>query len=133
MKNILLFIAFLLIVSSIGCVPKQMYYWGNYSETLYAFKKNSNDETLLKHMQELNKIVEESNKRNKRVPPGVYGELGYLSFKSNKAKEAIEYFNLEKQLYPESTILMDRLIKKSEASLDIDDENNQTSSEPDKL
>ena len=71
MKNTILFIVFLFIVSSIGCVPKQMYYWGKYSDTLYAYKKNSNDETLLKHMQELNKIVEESNKRNKRVPPGV--------------------------------------------------------------
>ena len=129
MKNILLFIVFLLIISSIGCAPKRMYYWGNYSDTLYAYKQNSNDETLLKHMQELNKIVEESNKYYKRVPPGVYGELGYLSFKSNKTKEAIEYFNFEKQLYPESTILMDRLIKKSEASIDIDAEKNPTSSE----
>lgn len=122
MKNILLFIVFLLIVSSIGCAPKQMYYWGNYSDTLYAYKKNSNDETLLKHMQELNKIVEKSNKRNNRVPPGVYGELGYLYLKTNKTKEAIEYFKLEKQLYPESTILMDRLIQKSEASVDLSDE-----------
>ncbi len=122
MKNILLFIVFLLIVSSIGCAPKQMYYWGNYSDTLYAYKKNSNDETLLKHMQELNKIVEKSNKHNKRIPPGVYGELGYLYLKTNKTKEAIEYFKLEKQLYPESTILMDRLIQKSEASIDVSDE-----------
>lgn len=122
MKNILLFIVFLFIVSSIGCAPKQMYYWGNYSDTLYAYKKNTNDETLLKHMQELNKIVDESNKRNKRVPPGVYGELGYLYLKTNKTKEAIENFKLEKQLYPESTILMDRLIQKSEASVDLSDE-----------
>ena len=122
MKNILLFIVFLLIVSSIGCAPKQMYYWGNYSDTLYAYKKDSNDKTLLKHMQELNKIVEESDKRNNRVPPGVYGELGYLYLKTNKTKEAIKYFKLEKQLYPESTILMDRLIQKFEASVDVSDE-----------
>ncbi len=122
MKHILFFVVFLLIVSSIGCAPKQMYYWGNYSDTLYAYKKNSNDETLLKHMQELNKIVKESNKSNRRVPPGVYGELGYLYLKTNKTKEAIEYFKLEKQLYPESTILMDRLIQKSEASIDVSDE-----------
>lgn len=122
MNKILISIVFLLVVASFGCAPKQMYYWGNYSNTLYSYRKDTNDETLLKHMQELNKIVEESNKRNSRVPPGLYGELGYLYLKTNKTKEAIEYFKLEEQLYPESTILMDRLIQKSEASIDVSDE-----------
>jgi hypothetical protein len=134
MRKTILSFAILLIVSSIGCAPKQMYYWGDYSDTLYAYKKNSNDETLLKHMQELNKIIEQSNKHNTRVPPGVYGELGYLTLKSDKVKEAIEYFNIEKQLYPESTILMDRLIKKSEESMQRENEQpDQTTSNAESL
>ncbi len=133
MKRRLLVIAFLLAVFSIGCAPKQMYYWGDYSDTLYAYKKDSNDETLLKHMEELEKIVEESNKHDTRVPPGVYGELGYLYLKSNRVKEAIEYFNLEKQLYAESTILMDRLISKSEASIELADDSSQISPDTNKL
>lgn len=111
-KNIpILFL--LVVVSLVGCAPKRMYNWENYSETLYSCKKNSNEESLLKHMQELEKIIEVSTRNNMRIPPGVYGELGYYYLKSNKTKEAVEYFNLEKQLYPESGILMERLIQKA--------------------
>ncbi len=116
MKKILFVTGLLIVVFSVGCAPKRMYYWGDYSDTLYAYKKNLNDETMLKHMQELHRIVEESNKRQQRVPPGVYGELGYFYLKANKTEEAVKFFKLEKQLYPESGILMDRLIQKSLAS-----------------
>ncbi|MBL7049726.1 MAG: DUF4810 domain-containing protein [Nitrospira sp.] len=133
MRKLLLFITLLLSISFIGCAPKQMYSWGNYSDTLYAYKKDSNDETLMRHLQELNKIIEESKKHDQRVPPGVYGELGYLSLKGNKPEKAIEYFNAEKQLYPESTVLMDRLIKKSEPSIEIADDESQSNSKTNQL
>lgn len=100
----------------ISCASNSMYHWGNYSNTLYAYKKEPNDENLLKHMKELEKIIEVSNQNNMRVPPGVYGELGYYYLRSNKTKEAQGYFNLEKQLYPESGILMDRLLQKASAA-----------------
>jgi hypothetical protein len=99
-----------------------MYNWEDYSKTLYAYKKDSNEESLLKHMKELEKIIEVSNQNNMRVPPGVYGELGYYYLRSNKIKEAVEYFNFEKQLYPESGILMDRLIQKAAVAKTLSDE-----------
>jgi hypothetical protein len=116
MKRNIALLILLVAVSLISCAPKGMYNWENYSETLYSYKKNSNEESLLKHMQELKKIIEASNQNNMRIPPGVYGELGYYYLKNNKTKEAIEYFNLEKQLYPESGILMERLIQKATAA-----------------
>lgn len=95
-----------------GCAPqKEMYYFGNYSNTLYSFGKNQNDESLLKHQQELETIITESESRNLPVPPGIYAELGYINLKSNNSKEAIRLFQAESQLYPESKHLMDRLIQ----------------------
>ena len=101
--------------SIIGCAStKPMYYWGNYSDSLYDTKKNPGAETIAKHKEVLENIVEESKNRNLRIPPGVCAELGYLYAAQNNNKKAIELFQMEKMTYPESTILMDRLIQQSE-------------------
>jgi hypothetical protein len=99
-----------------GCAGPKLYYWGDYSETLYANRKTPGDETQLTHIRELEEIIKVSNQRNQRVPPGVYAELGYFYLKTNKSQQAVAYFRQEQQLYPESTILMERLIKKVSAS-----------------
>ena len=110
-----LFFLLFISVAFIGCAQqKPMYYWGNYSDTLYHAKKEPGVETLAKHKEALENIVEESNNRNLRVPPGVYAELGYLYAAQNNSKKAIELFSLEKTTYPESTIFMDRLIMQTE-------------------
>ncbi len=98
-----------------GCVPKQTYYMGDYSETLYILEKDKNEEALLRHRQELETIISESGTRDLPVPPGIYAELGYLRLKENKAKEAIQLFQMESQLYPESKPFMERLIQNAKA------------------
>jgi hypothetical protein len=96
----------------IGCAGQQkMYYFGNYSQTLYNYEKNQNEESLTQHIQELEKIISESQTKNLPVPPGIYAELGYISLKTNKPQKAIELFKTESQLYPESKHLMTRLIQ----------------------
>lgn len=99
-----------------GCATQQpMYYWGDYSDSLYCCHKDSTDENLLKHKQILENIIEESGKRNLRVPPGVCAELGYLYFRQNKSQEALKYFEMEERTYPESKILMQRLTQATKA------------------
>ena len=94
----------------LGCAtPEKMYYWGDYSNTLYQSKKHPSEQAGLSHQQALENIIVESGKRNLRIPPGVYAELGYIYFRQNKKDLAIQNFKLEKQLYPESAILMERL------------------------
>ena len=113
-KKVLLLLLCLIIPIISGCTTNKMYYFGDYSETLYAYEKNQNDESLIKHLQELDRVIQESKEKNLRVPPGIYAEFGYLKLKMNKSKEAVEYFNAESQLYPEAKHLMDRLINKVE-------------------
>jgi hypothetical protein len=86
-----------------------MYYWGDYSHTLYQTKKHPEEKSLLSHQQAIEEIIAESAKNNMRVPPGVYAELGYIYFRQNKKELAIQNFHMEKALYPESALLMDRL------------------------
>jgi hypothetical protein len=98
-----------------GCSAKnQMYYWGDYSDSLYHTKKDPCVETIAEHKEVLENIVSESKNRNQRIPPGVCAELGYLYAAKNNTKKAMELFQMEKQTYPESTILMDRLIMQAE-------------------
>ena len=105
-------------LAATGCTPQKMYYFGDYSNTLYSFEKNQNDESLLKHKQEIETVITESELRNLPVPPGIYAELGYINLKSNNSKEAIRLFQAESQLYPESRHLMDRLIQSAESKND---------------
>jgi hypothetical protein len=105
-----LVVAVLAFLCTAGCVPRpSMYYWGDYSETLYRAKKTPGDDTLLAHRQSLENIVEQSKTLNLRVPPGVYAELGYIYFRQNNDGLASRYFQMEENLYPESKILMTRL------------------------
>jgi hypothetical protein len=60
----------------------------------------------------LEKDVEKAKAKNAAVPPGLYAHLGLLNLNIQNGPRAIEYFELERQIYPESTVLMDRLLKK---------------------
>jgi len=111
MKKITVILTTLVIISLYGCGPNRMYHYGDYSSTLYDYRKDSNGENLARHISEMESIVAESKEEGKRVPPGLYGEMGYMYMKTNKKGKAVEYFNLEKTLYPESRVLMDRMIK----------------------
>lgn len=110
-RELFLVIGFLASIFFSGCAPQKMYYFGNYSQTLYSFEKNQNEETLLSHKQELEKIISESEVKSLPVPPGIYAELGYINLKANKSQESIKLFQAEEQLYPESKYFMDRLIQ----------------------
>lgn len=94
-----------------GCAQKQLYYFGDYSNTLYSFEKNHDDASLLKHKQELERIIAESKIRKMIVAPGIYAELGFINLKNNNSKDAINLFQTEAKIYPESKYLMDRLIQ----------------------
>lgn len=117
-RKILLFIGFLACIFFAGCAPQKMYYFGNYSQTLYTFEKNQNEESLIKHRQELDRVIAESEVKNLPVPPGIYAELGYINLKTNNSREAIRLFQAESQLYPEAKHLMGRLIQSAKAKED---------------
>ncbi len=105
-----------------GCAAPRtsMYYWGGYSNSLYTCRITPSEENLIKHKQVLENIIEESNMRNLRVPPGVYSELGYIYFRENRNEEAIKYYEMEARIYPESAVFMQRLTQAANAKGDGD-------------
>ena len=91
-----------------------MYEYGNYSESYYQLKQNGDAETTKVWKTALEESIDLSNEGGLRVPPGINANLGYLYLKVNDADKAITFFNAEKTLYPESTVFMEKLIKKAE-------------------
>ena len=90
-----------------ACAPQPMYVWGSYEGGLYSYYENpENIEVLMKALDTT--IV--SGEESKRVPPGIYAEYGYILLIRNEDDEAISYFKREKSAWPESAVLMDKMI-----------------------
>ena len=108
MKNTTIYLLLILLI--VGCVPP-MYYWGDYSNTLYKYKKDATPEMLDKHKTELLDIISKSNEKGLRIPPGVNAELGYIYFLQEQYDQAMVYLKKEKLTYPESTKFIDDLLQ----------------------
>ena len=107
-KLIFSLIATFLILSCVS--QSKLYYWGEYSDTLYDYKKSLTSETLEKHKDELNNIIVKSHRLRKNVPPGVNAELGYILMLEGNSDAALQYFEQEKSLYPESEKFVSSII-----------------------
>ncbi|MBN2425033.1 MAG: DUF4810 domain-containing protein [Calditrichaceae bacterium] len=106
------FLLFLLLIFLLSCTPtKGIYYWGDYSSSLYKLKKEPSDETLLKHKMELENIFKNAQKKRKKIPPGLYCEYAYILIQQGQKDDGLRYFALEVEKYPESKIFIDRIIQ----------------------
>lgn len=100
----------LLVLSLAGCKKQGIFYWGDYSKTYYDEMKKPCEDTSAAHLKTLETIIEQSRVKNLAVPPGVHAEYGFIMLKAGKTDVAIANFEQEKARYPESRVLMDRLI-----------------------
>ena len=108
-KTILLTIFALLLASCTTTNINTGYYWGNYSQTLYKLKTSPGDNSLKKHIEELQSIIDYSEKNTIRVPPGIHAELGYRLAQTNQNSRAKAELNKETVTYPESKPFIDRV------------------------
>ncbi|MCX8655471.1 DUF4810 domain-containing protein [Gilliamella sp. B2840] len=96
----LLFSGVLLLLS--GCQSsKTIYYWEGYQENLYNYNlsdKSSHSEQI----KALEKTIEKAKSANKPIPPGLHAHLGLLYTTVGNNNKAMEQFELEKSLFPES-------------------------------
>ena len=101
----------------VGCVsaPKSLYSWGEYPQQTYLMLSLTEKTSLQEQIGKLEKDIEKAKAKNAAVPPGLYAHLGLLNLNINNGPRAVQYFELERQTYPESTVLMDRLLKKMTA------------------
>lgn len=98
------------LLMTIGCSTTRTtkYEWGNYETALYQHYKSPTD--LGEYMAVLKLVFDNAKQKNTKVPPGFYAEYGYLLLMNNRSDEAIHYFSLEREAWPEAVSFMDKMI-----------------------
>ena len=94
-----------------GCGPKHSYYWGDYEKSVYRMYHDE-DFSPSKEINLLNGQIERANKKNMNIGPGIYAHLGYLYTLHGDTAAATQAFQSEKLAFPESAIMMNRLLEK---------------------
>ena len=97
----------------VGCAgPKSSYDWGGYQPAIITYYKNNDASGFEAKIKEALTKSEAS----KKVPPGLHAELGYLLFERGDLAGAGQHFAREKELFPESSLLMDKMLTGIEAA-----------------
>lgn len=94
-----------------GCVQTPLIYqWGGYEEIVYAMYSDPGKIPIEKQIEYLEQNYQKARAANKPVPPGYHAHIGFLYFQLGKIDQALQSFETEKGLFPESAVYMDRLI-----------------------
>lgn len=95
----------------VACVAPQprLYTWGNYDAVLYKHYKRPAERT--EWVTSLKTLIGQAEQAGAKVPPGMYAEYGYALFEEGQRDAAVEYFEKEKALWPESRVFMDKMIQ----------------------
>lgn len=96
-----------------ACAPASRFEWGSYESALYAYSKAPEAKEVYR-----NSLVAalRRGEASNRVAPGLNAELGYLYMEEGQTAEAIQYFEAEKRLFPESQRFMDGVITRLRSS-----------------
>ena len=110
-KTITLFLVLLAATVLAGCTRKPLLYqWGSYEEQVYAMYSDAGKVSIEEQLQRLERDYQKARATDKPVPPGYHAHVGYLYFQLGKADQALQSFETEKTLFPESAMYIDRLI-----------------------
>jgi hypothetical protein len=93
---------------ALGCAPQTKYTWGGYDEVLYAHYKAPQDHEAF--VAALKTVIVQSEAHGNSVPPGCYAEYGYALLEEGQSADAIVYFGKERDKWPESRALMDKMV-----------------------
>lgn len=97
-----------------GCAtkPKPLYYWGEYEDLVYAMYVAPGEADTLTQVAKITEDIQKTHDNGQRVPPGIHAHLGYLYFLLGNTGASLAELETEKQLYPESTVFVNRVIEK---------------------
>ncbi|HET8695121.1 MAG TPA: DUF4810 domain-containing protein [Aquabacterium sp.] len=103
-----------LCLASAGCANRSrpLYEWGSYQQQVYEhFKSTSTgpEEQLIA----LQKDLEEIRSDGMSPPPGFYAHMGMLYASIGQDDKAMQAFDNEKSLFPESAKYLDFLMSKA--------------------
>lgn len=87
-----------------------LYYWGQYEQSIYQSYTKPGKVTPSVLAQRLEEDLEKAASQNLKPNPGLHAQLGVLYFNMGRMEDSRRQFETEKTLFPESAVLMDRLL-----------------------
>lgn len=97
-----------------GCAatsPPPLYQWTGYQSAVYDYLKGG--KAPQEQIDALEKALQEIRGNGHMPPPGFHAQLGMLYASTGDGTLAMQEFEAEKELFPESSPYMDFLMKKS--------------------
>lgn len=95
-----------------GCASPGLYYWGHYEDLIYDTYAKPGTADSGTQVAKLTEDIDKAHAEGKAVPPGVHAQLGYVYYQQGNLGGAEHEFQTEKQLFPESTVFIDGLLKR---------------------
>jgi hypothetical protein len=101
-----------------GCAARHdpsLYQWGAYQPQVYEYFKGQKEPEA--QIDALEKSLQQIRAKGDMPPPGFHAQLGMLYAGVDKSGQAMQEFEAEKALFPESSAYMDFLMKKKSKPL----------------
>ncbi|GAF03878.1 DUF4810 domain-containing protein [Saccharicrinis fermentans] len=92
-------------------VQEPLYNWDKYETNSYNYLKKSDDASTQKLIETYQKMIDKPYGSRKVVPPGIYADYGYVLLQANKTQEGKKMLQKEVEMYPESKVFIDRILK----------------------
>ncbi len=96
--------------------PTRIYNWQSYQSDVYDYFR-SDGSSIDEQIHSLEEDIQKTAAKSAMVPPGVHAHLGLLYVKTGRQDKAREQFNIEKQLFPESSLFMDFLLSPNKGAI----------------
>lgn len=94
----------------VGCGTGQKYYWGEYQTLLFRMYDQPAEAPAERQIDVLTKNIDQARGSGKPVAPGIYAHRGFMHLQAGHGDEALADFGRERELYPESAVMIDRMV-----------------------
>ena len=100
-----------------GCVTPEppLYRWGEYENIVYRSYRAPGGSDPVNDAIALEEDLARTEAEGLAVPPGARVHLGYLYAEQGRADEARALFEREREVFPESTVFVDGLLRRMSA------------------
>lgn len=97
-----------------GCVTPEppLYRWGEYEDIVYRSYRNPGESDPVNDAIALEEDIARTEAEGAEIPPGVRVHLGYLYAQQGRLDEARLLFEREREVFPESTVFVDGLLRR---------------------
>jgi len=109
-----------LLIATIGLLicscttTKELYDWKGYDDAVYSYTRNRDEKSLENIVNVYNKLISNRVGSRNMPPPGICADYGYILIENGNLEKGKELLIKETELYPESKIFIDRILKRFE-------------------